>query len=201
MLTREADESMRPCVFKSHSLCVFARRVEDDGQSGETVLKMNKSLEVKYDGECLLEEEGVDLLQQKEFINELLFEVRQPVEVVMDQKHNENVVVVFQGGKQMNLFNEIDERILQAENEGCDEMLEKFHMEIEFLERFLKEPEGEMKFLEPNKEEIAVTMHDKDEMSLTFVELSECLDSSINNVVGGTEDNINKYDVEIREIE
>ena len=63
----------------------------------------------------------------------------------------------------MNLFNEIDDKILQCddidnripqedfqrknetENEGCDEMLERFHMEIEFLERWLKEPEGEMK--------------------------------------------------------
>lgn len=65
MLTREADEAMKPCVFKFHSLCVFAGCVEDDGKSSETITKMNKSLEVKYDGECLLEEEGVDLLQQK----------------------------------------------------------------------------------------------------------------------------------------
>ena len=31
---------------------------------------MNKALEVKYDGEFLLEEKGTDLLQLKEFINE-----------------------------------------------------------------------------------------------------------------------------------
>lgn len=74
-------------------------------------------------------------------------------------------------------------------------------MEIEFLERLLKEPEGEMKLSEPDKGEIAVTMHDKDEMPLMFIELSKCFDSSINNVVVGTEDNINKYDVEIIEIE
>ena len=49
------------------------------------------------------------------FIDEFMFGVRQLVEVVMDQKHNENVVVVFQGGKQMNLFNEIDERIFQCD--------------------------------------------------------------------------------------
>jgi len=119
---------------------------------------MNKALKVNYDGECLLEEEGADLLQQKEFIDEFLFGVRESVEVVMGQKHNENVIVVFQGGKQMNLFNEIDEIILQCdgienkiteedcqkknevENEGCDKMMKRFHMEIEFLERFLKEP-------------------------------------------------------------
>ena len=38
-------------------------------------------------------------------------------------------------------------------------------------------------------------------MSLTFIELSECFDSSNNNVVVGTEGNINKYDIEIRGIE
>jgi len=46
-----------------------------------------------------------------------------------------------------------------------------------------------------------VTMHDKDEMSQTFIELSKCLDSSVNDVIAGMEDNINKYDVDIREIE
>ena len=58
-----------------------------------------------------------------------------------------------------------------------------------------------MKLSEPNKEKDMVTMHDKDEMSLTFIELSKCLDSSVNDVKVSMEDNINKYDVEIREIE
>ena len=62
-MTREADEAIKPCDFNSHSLCMFAGYGEDDGQSGETVTNMNKALEVKYDGECLLEEESVDLLQ------------------------------------------------------------------------------------------------------------------------------------------
>ena len=44
-------------------------------------------------------------------------------------------------------------------------------------------------------------MHDKEEMFLNFIELSEFFDSSNNNVVVGTKGNINKYDVEIREIE
>lgn len=74
-------------------------------------------------------------------------------------------------------------------------------MEIEFLERLLKEPEGETKISEPDKGEIAVSMHDKDEMFLTFIELSECFEAPINNVVVGMEDNTNKYDAEIREIE
>ena len=152
MLTREEDEAMKPCIFKSHSLCMFVGCAEDGGQSGETITEMNETLKVKYDGKCLLEDEGIDLLQQEEIINEFLFGVRQPIETVMEKKHNENVEVIFQGGKQMNLFNEIADRILQCDdtetritqedfqkkneagNEGCDEMLESFHMEIEFLE-------------------------------------------------------------------
>lgn len=113
MMTTKADEAMKPCVFKSYSLCMFAGCVEDDGQSGESVTKMNRTLEVKYDEEYLSEEEGADLLWQKELIDDFLFfGVRKSIEVVMDQKHNENSIVVFQGGKQMNLFNEIYERSL-----------------------------------------------------------------------------------------
>ena len=122
----------------------------------------------------------------------------------MEQKHNENAIVIFQGGKQMNLFNEIEERILQCddienritqkdfqkkhetENEGCDEMMETFHMEIEFLERWINELEGGMKLATPNREEI--------------VELSKCFNSSINIVVVCTEDNIDKYEAKIRGI-
>ena len=77
MMTRETDEAMKPCDFNSHSLCMFAGYGEDDGQSSKTVTNGYEAFEVKYDGECLLEEEGVDLLQQKEFIDEFLFGVRQ----------------------------------------------------------------------------------------------------------------------------
>ena len=31
MLTREADEAMKPCILKSHSLCMFAGCVEYHG--------------------------------------------------------------------------------------------------------------------------------------------------------------------------
>ena len=62
VLTREADEAMKPCIFKSHSLCMFVGCAENGGQSGETVTEMNETFEVKYDGECLSEEEGIDLL-------------------------------------------------------------------------------------------------------------------------------------------
>lgn len=74
-------------------------------------------------------------------------------------------------------------------------------MEIEFLERLLKELEGEMKLSKPDKEKEMVTMHDKDEMPLRFIELSKCLESTINDATAGMEDIINKYDVGIREIE
>lgn len=75
-----------------------------------------------------------------------MFGVRQPIKVVMEHKHNENATVIFQGVKQMNLVNEIDEIILQCddtknriiqedfqkksktEDEGCEEMLERFHI-------------------------------------------------------------------------
>ena len=76
LLTRDEDETMKPCIFKSHSLCMFAGCAEYDGQSGEMVTEMNEILMVKYEGECLSEEEGTDLLQQEEIINEFLFGVR-----------------------------------------------------------------------------------------------------------------------------
>ena len=85
MLTREADEAMEPCDFNSHSLCMFPGYAEDDGQSGETITNRNGALEVKYDVERHLEEESVDLLQQKEFINETLFAIRQSDEVDMER--------------------------------------------------------------------------------------------------------------------
>lgn len=71
---------------------------------------------MKYDGEFILEEEGANLLQQKEFIDEFLFGVRQLDEVDMDQKSNENAIVVFQEGKQMNLSDGIDERTLKYDS-------------------------------------------------------------------------------------
>lgn len=49
-------------------------------------------------------------------------------EADMDQKSNENVIVVFQEGKQMNLSDEIDERTLQydsAENRLIQEDCQK----------------------------------------------------------------------------
>ena len=112
---------------------------------------------------AFLEEEGFDLVQEKEFIDEIMFGVIKSNEVDIDQKSNENAIVVSQAGKQMNLSDGIDERTLQydsaetritqedcqekneAENGSCDELMERFQMELELLERFFKEPEEEMK--------------------------------------------------------
>ena len=44
-------------------------------------------------------------------------------------------------------------------------------------------------------------MHDRDEIFLTFMELNECYKFSNNDVTVGIENDINIYDVEIREIE
>ena len=74
-------------------------------------------------------------------------------------------------------------------------------MEIEFLEQWLKEPDGEEKLAEPDPDEITVTMLDIDEIFLTFMELNECYKFSNNDVTVGTENDINIYDVKIREIE
>jgi len=61
-------------VFKTNSLCVIA---------GDFI---DKSLEVRYDGECLLNEEFFYLLQHKELIDELLFGETQPFEVLMKRE-------------------------------------------------------------------------------------------------------------------
>jgi len=76
MMTMEVDEAVNPCDFNSHSLCTLAGYAEVDVQTSETIMSRNEAPEVKYDGESLLEEEGADLLQQKEFIDEIMFGVK-----------------------------------------------------------------------------------------------------------------------------
>ena len=46
---------------------------KDDGQSFGIVTDMDEIFEARYDGECLLNEDKIDLLKQKELIHELLF--------------------------------------------------------------------------------------------------------------------------------
>ena len=86
MLTREVDEAMKPCIFKSHSLCMFARCAEDSEQFDGTVTKENETLEVKSSREFLSEKESVDWLQQEDITNDFLFGIRQQVEAVMEQE-------------------------------------------------------------------------------------------------------------------
>ena len=62
VLLREADEAMKPCIFKSHSFCMFSGCAKDDGQSSETFIDTNETLKVKYDGEGLSHKEGIELL-------------------------------------------------------------------------------------------------------------------------------------------
>jgi len=172
---------------------------------------MNETLEVKWDGYCLSDEEGTE-----EIINEVLFGVRQRVEVVMGKNKNGNAEEIFQASKEMYLFNEISDKILQCDgietgttqedfqkkdeagNEGCDEVLKRFHLEINFLEQWLKEPNGEVKLAKPDLEEITVTMHDRDEM---FMQQNKCYKFSDNYVSVCTESYINRFDVEVREVE
>lgn len=44
-------------------------------------------------------------------------------------------------------------------------------------------------------------MHDRYEIFLTFMDLNECYKFSNNDVTVGTENEINRYDVEIRGVE
>lgn len=73
MLAKEADEGIEPYIFKYDKLCISTGLKEDDGQSFGIVTKMEKSFEARYNGEWLLNADDIDLLQQKELIDELLF--------------------------------------------------------------------------------------------------------------------------------
>ena len=68
VLVEEADQAMKPCIFKSHSLCMFVGCAKDGEKSSETVTEKNETLKMNFD---------------EEIINEFLVGVRYPVEVVM----------------------------------------------------------------------------------------------------------------------
>ena len=95
VLVKEANEAMKPCIFKSHNLCMFVGCAKDGGQSHENVTEKNETLEVKSNGKILSDKEGTDLLQQEEIMNEVLFGVRQQVEAIMEQKHSGNAEEIF----------------------------------------------------------------------------------------------------------
>lgn len=190
VLARKADEAMQSCNF-SHSLCMFAECAKDGEQSDGTVTKENERFEVKSRRKFLSEKEGNDLSQQEKSGN-------------AEEKIQ---------GKQMYLFNEIadesfrcndaETKITQEDyqSKGSDEVLKRFQREIEFLERWLKEPDGGGKPVESDPGEITVNVHDRNEIFLTFMELNECYKFSNNDVTVGTENDIDRYDVEIRGIE
>ena len=75
MMIEEEDEAKKPYIIKSDKLCVSTELKEDDGQSSGTITKMDESFETIHDGEFLLNEDNIYLLQQKELIDELLFGV------------------------------------------------------------------------------------------------------------------------------
>ena len=62
VLAKEADKAMKPCIFKYHSLCMFAGCAQDGEKSSETIIENNETLEVKSDGKILSEKEGTNLL-------------------------------------------------------------------------------------------------------------------------------------------
>lgn len=85
--TKVAEKAIKPYIFESNNFDVFVGFAEDWKSFG-TIIKIDKSLdekedeeylledknsEEKYDGGCLLNEENIDLLQQKELIDELIF--------------------------------------------------------------------------------------------------------------------------------
>jgi len=71
MVIESSNEIMRSCGFTNDKLCVNESIVEDKPFYG-TVLNEVESSQAKYDDDCLSNEDQVELLQQKEFINSLL---------------------------------------------------------------------------------------------------------------------------------
>jgi len=68
-----SNEIMRSHGFTNDKLWVNAGIAEDKPPYG-TILNEARIFQVKYDDDCLSNEDQVELLQQKEFINSLLSE-------------------------------------------------------------------------------------------------------------------------------
>ena len=71
MLTKELDGDIKPYALKIDNLCMLAGFTRER-QSFETILKMDEGLEVKYDEDCISDEENFEVLQQKELFDEFL---------------------------------------------------------------------------------------------------------------------------------
>ena len=71
MLIEELYGATKPYALKIDNLCMLAG-FTGERQSFETILKMDENCEVKYDDECLSDEETFELMQQKELKYSLL---------------------------------------------------------------------------------------------------------------------------------
>jgi len=75
----DQQEDVKPCLSESNNFDMITGFAEDE-QSFKVVKRMeeynseDKYSEVNNDGECLLNEKSNELLHQKEFSNELMFE-------------------------------------------------------------------------------------------------------------------------------
>ena len=70
-MTEEFDGAINPYALKIDNLCMLAG-FTGERQSFETVLKMDEGLEVKYDEDCISDEENFEVLQRKELFDEFL---------------------------------------------------------------------------------------------------------------------------------
>jgi hypothetical protein len=73
LMTKSSNKTVGSCGFKTHELCVITSFGEDKPSFG-IVLDEVESCKAIYDEECLYEEDKVELLQQKNFIDSLLKE-------------------------------------------------------------------------------------------------------------------------------
>ena len=71
MLTEELDWAIKHYALKIDNLCILAG-FTGERQSFEIVLKMDEGLEVKYDVDCISDEENFEVLQRKELFDEFL---------------------------------------------------------------------------------------------------------------------------------
>jgi len=117
MLTKELNGAIKPYALKIDNFCMLAG-FTGERQSFETILKIDEGLEVKYDEDCISNEEIFELLQQKELLDEFLSGKGQSSKVVTNKKSQnfilmKNEETLPQRGKLMDLVNEFDEEKLQ----------------------------------------------------------------------------------------
>ena len=71
MLIEELDGAINPYALKIDNLCMLGGFTRER-QYFETGLKMDEICEVKYDDECISDEDKFELMQQKELIDRLI---------------------------------------------------------------------------------------------------------------------------------